>query len=174
MFQFTPFPSHTLCIHVWILTHYCKWVPPFGDLRIKGYLLLPAAYRSLSRLSSALSAKASTLRSLQLNQCFSHIALCEWLVICWRIIFFNGLDNFYYYLWCLACLPSSSLMTSDGKIVISYHSIWSFQGTFGNFRYLMEMEGFEPLTPCLQGRCSPNWATPPFGLPLVIQFRQWA
>ena len=92
------------------------------------------------------------------------------LVICWRIIFFNGLDNFYYYLWCLACLPSSSLMTSDGKIVISYHSICNFQGTYGNFRYLMEMEGFEPLTPCLQGRCSPNWATPPYGLPLDIQF----
>ena len=28
-----------------------------------GYMLLPAAFRSLSRLSSALSAKASTLRS---------------------------------------------------------------------------------------------------------------
>ena len=27
----------------------------------------------------------------------------------------------------------------------------------------MEMMGFEPMTPCLQGRCSPNWATPPFG-----------
>ena len=40
-----------------------KWVSPFRNLRIKGYLLLPEAYRSLSRLSSALSAKASTLRS---------------------------------------------------------------------------------------------------------------
>ena len=27
----------------------------------------------------------------------------------------------------------------------------------------MEMERFELLTPCLQGRCSPNWATPPLG-----------
>ena len=26
----------------------------------------------------------------------------------------------------------------------------------------MEMMGFEPMTPCLQGRCSPNWATPPY------------
>ena len=34
-------------------------VSPFRDLRINGYLLLPEAYRSLSRLSSALSAKAS-------------------------------------------------------------------------------------------------------------------
>ena len=27
----------------------------------------------------------------------------------------------------------------------------------------METERFELLTPCLQGRCSPNWATPPSG-----------
>ena len=38
-------------------------VSPFRYLRLNGYLLLPAAFRSLSRLSSALSAKASTLRS---------------------------------------------------------------------------------------------------------------
>ena len=38
-------------------------VSPFRHLRISGHLLLPAAFRSLSRLSSALSAKASTLRS---------------------------------------------------------------------------------------------------------------
>ena len=38
-------------------------VSPFGYLRINGYLLLPEAFRSLSRPSSALSAKASTLRS---------------------------------------------------------------------------------------------------------------
>ena len=27
---------------------------------------------------------------------------------------------------------------------------------------LVEMKGIEPLTPCLQGRCSPSWATPPW------------
>ena len=43
------------------------WVSPFRYLRITGYLLLPAAFRSLSRLSSALSAKASTLRSYWLD-----------------------------------------------------------------------------------------------------------
>ena len=42
-------------------------VSPFRHLRINGYLHLPAAFRSLSRLSSALSAKASTLRSFLLN-----------------------------------------------------------------------------------------------------------
>ena len=40
------------------------WVAPFGNLRIKGYLLLPVAYRSLSRPSSAPDAKAFPLRSL--------------------------------------------------------------------------------------------------------------
>ena len=43
------------------------WVSPFRDPWINGYLLLPTAFRSLSRLSSALSAKASTLRSYLLN-----------------------------------------------------------------------------------------------------------
>ena len=62
-------------------------VSPFRYLRIDVYLPLPAAFRSLSRLSSALSAKASTLRSSSLYQqlsslCFSlmtfeHIALCS-------------------------------------------------------------------------------------------------
>ena len=47
------------------------WVSPFRDLRVNGYLLLTAAYRSLSRLSSALSAKASTLRSFLLDLSFT-------------------------------------------------------------------------------------------------------
>ena len=34
----------------------------------------------------------------------------------------------------------------------------------------MEMMGFEPMTPCLQGRCSPNWATPPWCPHLLLQW----
>ena len=44
------------------------WVSPFRYPRLSGYLLLPAAFRSLSRLSSALSAKASALCSFLLNR----------------------------------------------------------------------------------------------------------
>ena len=48
-------------MHVtWILS---MWVSPFGNPRINGYLLLPEAYRSLSRPSSAPDAKAFSLRS---------------------------------------------------------------------------------------------------------------
>ena len=44
----------------WILS---SRVAPFGNPRIYGYLLLPVAYRSLSRPSSAPDAKAFPLRS---------------------------------------------------------------------------------------------------------------
>ena len=44
------------------------WVSPFGHLRIKACLQLPAAYRSLPRPSSAPIAKAFPLRPLQLDQ----------------------------------------------------------------------------------------------------------
>ena len=40
--------------------------------------------------------------------------------------------------------------------------------------FLVEMMGFEPMTPCLQGRCSPSWATPPYcyGILLSPLFKQ--
>ena len=52
-----------------VIRMYCHtWVAPFGNLRVDGYLLLTAAYRSLSRPSSAPSAKASALCSSSLDQ----------------------------------------------------------------------------------------------------------
>ena len=45
-----------------------QWVSPFRNLRINAYLQLPAAYRSLSRLSSAPSAKAFALRPYSLDR----------------------------------------------------------------------------------------------------------
>ena len=61
-------PGSPPCVMDWRMDtrSLSMWVSPFRDLRVNGYLLLTAAYRSLSRLSSALSAKASTLRSYKL------------------------------------------------------------------------------------------------------------
>ena len=81
-------------------------VSPFRYLRIDGYLLLPVAFRSLSRLSSALSAKASTLRSLLLNLFASSVTLLVGL--CSHSLFFrvfslsDRLSSF-----CLGCLVIS-------------------------------------------------------------------
>ena len=56
-----------LWIQFMVTGHYPGRVPPFGYLRINAYLQLPAAFRSLSRPSSAISALASTLRSYSLD-----------------------------------------------------------------------------------------------------------
>ena len=45
-------------------------VSPFGNLRVDAYFQLTAAYRRLSRPSSALDAKAFTLCSSSLEQSF--------------------------------------------------------------------------------------------------------
>ena len=74
-------------------------VSPFRNPRLNGYLLLTAAYRSLSRLSSALSAKASTLRSFMLDQvCFvPSVTRLVGLFACFRS---------YFHKICLGCLVS--------------------------------------------------------------------
>ena len=51
----------------YVLQLFTVGVSPFGNLRIEAYLQLPAAYRSLSRPSSAPDAKAFTLRSYSLE-----------------------------------------------------------------------------------------------------------
>ena len=63
-------PSACLCIQHTV-TGCASRVPPFGDPRIIAHVQLPAAFRSLSRPSSALSAKASALRPFLLNLCRS-------------------------------------------------------------------------------------------------------
>ena len=60
-------PLRTLSIHLRIPYISIRCVPAFGYLRINAHLQLPAAFRSLSRPSSALSAKASSIRSSSLN-----------------------------------------------------------------------------------------------------------
>ena len=54
---------------------------------------------------------------------------------------------------------STSLMTS-GFFRISWINSTALLTVI--LSITVEMRGFEPLTPCLQGRCSPNWATPPW------------
>ncbi len=67
MFQFPAFASTHLCIQYGMTGYEPCRVSPFGDLRIKGCLRLPEAYRSLPRPSSLPRAKASTLRPFMLD-----------------------------------------------------------------------------------------------------------
>ena len=71
MFQFGGFPSATYLFSYgfMILHHVCSHmcVPTFGYLRLIAYLQLPAAFRSLSRPSSAPNAKAFSICSSSLE-----------------------------------------------------------------------------------------------------------
>ena len=65
-------PLRKLFIHLRIPCLSVRCVPAFGYLRINVYLRLPAAFRSLSRPSSAPSAKAFPLCSFSLDLFFPY------------------------------------------------------------------------------------------------------
>ena len=56
-------PAYDYFIHHMLTEYYLSRVPPFRYLRVDGYLRLSAAFRSLSRLSSAPDAKAFSMCS---------------------------------------------------------------------------------------------------------------
>ena len=58
---------------VYVSRFFTVSVSTFGYLRIEAYLQLPAAFRSLSRPSSAPDAKAFTLCSFSLELSFKHL-----------------------------------------------------------------------------------------------------
>ena len=85
-------PLLTLWIRVRI-HEVCSCGFPHSDILGSAYLQLPEAFRSLSRLSSALSAKASTLRSYSLNQRFAYIALYALGLFCVYLqLFFENIN----------------------------------------------------------------------------------
>ena len=143
------------------------WVSPFRNLRIFGYLLLPEAFRSLSRLSSALSAKASTLRSFQHNQFYKNACYKDGITkgSALRYVFFDR--RFYPHAqrdmcWSIVLFTSFSIMCSHylGCLDISLCSYMRFSRyshlSYGSRKIRVENTRFELVTSCLQGRRSPN------------------
>jgi hypothetical protein len=79
MFQFPWFPSSELCVRSAIRGHAPTWVSPFGYLGLTGCTHLHRAFRSVPRPSSALNAKAFSVRPCSFflarvaeNSFFSH------------------------------------------------------------------------------------------------------
>ena len=87
-------------------------VAPFGNPRINGYLLLPEAYRSLSRPSSAPDAKAFPLRSFQLDLSpFSQRLVREFLVLFENYAGFTKIE--------IVCHPASFRMLFHNQFASS-------------------------------------------------------
>ena len=146
-------------------------VSPFRHPRIVGYLLLPGAFRSLSRLSSALSAKASTICSFLHDQlAFGHgIWPSGYTCLAWHasVLVFSWLMFFTSYLGCLLLDISSFLSYAVFKVhaaakecgVSPTAARRSQSDAFRSrtpFNCRMENTRFELVTSCLQGRRSPN------------------
>ena len=111
-------------------------VAPFGNLGIKGYLHLPQAYRSLSRPSSPPRAKASTVCPCLLSVSLTPVpflllklkTVSDWYI-------FSLLYFFRYFTFLK--------LSNTSKIFLL-----PLPG------YIVENNGFEPLTLCVQSRCS--------------------
>ena len=56
--------------------------------------------------------------------------------------------------------PPTSRLSGARSNHLSYAPLWLLLRGSPHVP-LVEMMGIEPMTPCLQGRCSPSWATPP-------------
>ena len=68
--------------------------------------------------------------------------------------------------------PPTSRLSGARSNLLSYKPMWCdsmYLQPAVFLQLLVEMMGFEPMTPCLQGRCSPNWATPPCGVYLSLK-----
>src|SRR4051795_12017423 len=78
MFQFSPLALVPLWIQGRVTRHDSRRVSPFGHPRINAYVRLPEAFRSLSRPSSPVRAKASTVRPCSLDRISSHVHRCTW------------------------------------------------------------------------------------------------
>ena len=119
MFQFRRFPQYTYFKFQCIVPEYePRWVSSFRNLRINAYLQLPEAYRSLSRLSSAPSAKAFALRpcSLDLSNVLSEHLVSSWFSLLPTKIMLPFLLKLQYFLKELTIIFVSQLL-------------FSFQGT---------------------------------------------
>ena len=101
MFQFRRFPRYTYFEVQYNVPEYePRWVSSFRNLRINAYLQLPEAYRSLSRLSSAPSAKAFALRpcSLDLSNVLSRTFGILLILSCQRRLLLPFLLKLQYFL----------------------------------------------------------------------------
>ena len=59
--------------------------------------------------------------------------------------------------------PSTSRLSGGRSNLLSYKPMFLTRLFTGSrpFSHLVEIIGIEPMTPCLQSRCSPSWAIPP-------------
>ena len=152
MFQFRPFPSYAYLIQRTMLK-YCLSGFPHSEIHgYIGYLLLPVAYRSLSRPSSAPDAKAFPLRSFQLDLSNHLLILKVELCRQFNRIFEIVIVTHLYDVPQLKLKIRSSVLSNKRPLCcLDYHffiTLFSFQGSI--FQLLLQPD----LKICLYARSS--------------------
>ena len=147
------------------------WVSPFRHLRITGYLLLPEAFRSLSRLSSALSAKASTLRPYYFNRSrndritWSSVSSLMYSVTSAGFVFLFlisiSLLTMKFEIWCLDSFPFLK-MNSIINSCMKFSRYMLRTTSFHCSRWAWVDSNHRPHA--YQACALTTWATSPFGL----------
>ena len=117
MFQFPGFALPCLCIQQGMTL--ARRVSPFRYPRIKAYCQLPVAFRRLSRLSSPVIAKASTICTYSLDPITLSPQLLSQGVIVFRIF------NFYFHQIDLR-IRLSQRFVSDLRTTITSHLVGVF------------------------------------------------
>ena len=134
MFQFRPFPSYAYLIQRTMLK-YCLSGFPHSEIHgYNGYLLLPVAYRSLSRPSSAPDAKAFPLRSFQLDLSNHLLILKVELCRQFNRIFEIVIVTHLYDVPQLNITNFFQLLLKDLSVALlsSHSSLFSFQGAISS------------------------------------------
>ena len=152
MFQFRRFPTYTYLIQC-TMPEYCSSGFPHSEIHgYSGYLLLPVAYRSLSRPSSAPDAKAFPLRSFQLDLSNHLLILKVELCRQFNRIFEIVIVTHLYDVPQLKLKIRSSVLSNKRPLCcLAYHffiTLFSFQGSI--FQLLLQPDLKICLTPGLQ------------------------
>ena len=118
------------------------------------------ASRSSPRIASSASPRFASQTAILFNK---HFAFALNFAFAKFLVGTSGLE------------PPTSRLSGVRSNHLSYAPIWLL-GVRSIFLYpMVEMRRIELLTPCVQGRCSPSWATPPFfqglGSPFVSLFQ---
>ena len=124
------------------------WVSPFGHRGISVCCRLPRAFRRLPRPSSPLTAKASTVDAYSLDhitrsRLLKSYAKTRLIASTTHLNSIRSLDACY--------VPNCQRTRPD-------LNVWPLQILLCALIYpkLVELTGIEPVTPCLQSRCSPS------------------
>ena len=144
--------------YVFTMQYPCGWVSPFGHCRINACCQLPDTFRRLPRPSSPLTAKASTVCAYSLDHITPSrlgISVQHFAYLPQRHVWFDRTKTLVTSQVFKEHATDFNVRTSSIRKCAQCHPrVICFRAIARE--ELVELTGIEPVTPCLQSRCSPS------------------